>query len=87
MSRSQGLGVSVVETFDEQLGGDRPPTGRAGFDPGGFVDFVAEGGDFAATDGGDPTDVEGRAPVQTKTQRDIAWLESASVCDVNDCGT
>ena len=52
---------------------------HASFDSGGFVDFVAEGGHFAATDGGDPTNVKSCSPVQAKTQRHLALLESASI--------
>jgi hypothetical protein len=74
------LGVSVVETFDERFRGNRPAARRARFDPGGFVDFVAEGGDFAATDAGDPTDIEVAPQCRPKrSDTSLCWSPLLSV--------
>ena len=39
-------GIVGVEPFEERLRCERPSSGCAGFDTGGFVDLLTEGGDF-----------------------------------------
>ena len=75
-------GVVGVEAFDEVLGGERAPAGRAGLDAGGLVDLVAERVDLGASGGRDLADVEGRSPVQAEAQDDLLGLEVAARGDV-----
>jgi len=78
------LGVGTVESFDERFGGECPAAGCAGFDPRGLVYFFAEGGDFAATAGEDPTDVQRRAPVQSEPRRKLGRCDLAARRNVGE---
>lgn len=48
----------------------------------GFVDLVADRGDFGASGGDDAADVQGCAPVQTGADADRVWWEVVPLCDL-----